>query len=76
MDVGDAEDARNDGVGLAVGEVLGDDVFGDAIEEDHQGGDGEDGAAAVFRHCADCRVGGFVGCGHQACGSVVLGGAV
>ena len=76
VDVGDAEDAGDDGVGLAVGELLGDDVFGDAVEEDDQGGDGEDEAASVFRCCFDCWVGGFVGCGHQACGSVVLGGAV
>ncbi len=76
VDVGDAEDAGDDGEGLAVGELLGDDVFGDAIEEDHQGGDGENEAAPVFRCCFDCWVGSFVRCGHQACGSVVLGGAV
>jgi hypothetical protein len=49
VDVGDAEDAGDDGVGLAVGELLGDDVFGDAVDEYDQGGDGEDEAALVFR---------------------------
>jgi len=49
VDVGDAEDAGDDGEGLAVGELLGDDVFGDAIEENHQGGDGENEAAFVAR---------------------------
>ena len=45
--MGDAEDAGDDGVGLADGELLGDDVLGDAIEEDDEGGDGEDEDALV-----------------------------
>jgi hypothetical protein len=80
VDVGDAEDAGDDSEGLAVGEVLGDDVFGDAIEEDHQGGDGENEAAFVARLRVELGwwvlVSRGVGGRHQACGSVVLGGVV
>ena len=54
VDVGDAEDAGDDGVGLAVGELDGDDVLGDAVEDDDESGDGEDEAAFVFWSCFDC----------------------
>ncbi len=71
MDVGDAEEAGDDGVGLSVGELLGDDVFGDAVEDDDEGGDAEHEGALVFGFGFDCGSCDFVGCGHQACGSVV-----
>jgi hypothetical protein len=41
VNIGDAEDARDYGVGLAVGELVDDDVFGDAVEDDDGGGDDE-----------------------------------
>ncbi len=54
VDVGDAEDAGDDGVGLAVGELLGDDVLGDAVDDDDQRGDGKDEDAPVFSCRFDC----------------------
>jgi hypothetical protein len=47
VNVGDAEDARDDGVGLAVGELVDDDVFGDAVEDDDDGGDDEHEGALI-----------------------------
>ena len=77
VDVGDAKDAGDDGVGLAVGQFAGDDVFGDAVDEDDQSGDGEHEATPVFRFCFNNWRCDFLGRGHQACGSVgLLGGAV
>jgi hypothetical protein len=47
VDVGDAEDAGDDGVGLAVGELVDDDVFGDAVEDDDDGSDDEHEGALI-----------------------------
>ena len=54
VNVGDPEDARDDGMGLAVGELLGDDAFRDAVEDDDKRGDAEHEAASVFRFSCDC----------------------
>src|ERR1700733_1499295 len=48
VNVGDAEDARDDGMGLAIGELLGDDAFRDPVEDDDKRGDAEQQAASVF----------------------------
>jgi hypothetical protein len=47
VDVGDTEDAGDHGVGLAVGELADDDVFGDAVEDDDGGSDDEHDWAPV-----------------------------
>ncbi len=61
MNVGDAEDAGDDGVGLAVGQLLDDDAFGDAVEDDDCCGDSERNAASVARFGRDGWRCGFVG---------------
>ncbi len=43
-------------MGLAVGQLLGDDVFGDAVEDDDERGDGEDEAAPVVAVLRGLRV--------------------
>jgi hypothetical protein len=47
VDVGDAEDAGDDGVGLAVGELVDDDAFCDAVKNDDGGSDDEHERALV-----------------------------
>ena len=61
MDVGDAEDVGDDGVGLAVGELLDDDAFGDAIEDDDRCRDKEREATLIAVARRGDRGCGFVG---------------
>jgi len=61
VDIGDAKDAGDDGVGLAVGKLLGDDAFGDAVDDDDCCCDGERDAALIAWFGRDGWRCGFVG---------------
>ena len=56
-------------MGLAVGELASDDVLGNAIEDDNEGGDRRGRGRACLSGFRRGEVW-FKGCGHQACGSI------